>query len=98
MDDTEYRDVIIEVISAPSEASRHNIRARPLAGQGYDEDIRVECPTSIRHKENINELYKIWAKIKDTSQKHQLYTSYRWEPEPITRKDAKAFIKSKKRP
>ena len=94
MNDAEYRYVIIEVIDAPLEASRHRIRAKPLAGQGYDEDIRMECPTSIRHEENIDSLYKVWTKLKDTSQKPQLFTSYHWEPEPITRKAAKAFIKS----
>ncbi len=96
MNNTDYRYVIIEVIYAPSEASRHKIRAKPLADQGYDEDIRMECPTSIRHEENIGSLYKVWAKLKDTSQKPQLFTSYHWEPEPITQKAAKAFIKAKK--
>lgn len=96
MNDSEYRYVIIEVIHAPHEASRHKIRAKPLAGQGYDENIRMECPTSIRDEENVGSLYKVWTKLKDTSNKPQLFTSYHWEPELITTKAAKAFIKAKK--
>lgn len=95
MNDREYRYVVIEVISAPYEASSRKIRARPLSGQGYDENMRMECPTSIRHSENIGTLYKVRAKIKETNQKQQLYTSYHWVPEPISRRAATAFIKAK---
>jgi len=96
MNNSDYRYVIIEVIAAPFEASRHKIRAKPLANQGYDDDMRMECPTSIRKEANIGSLYKVWAKVKDTDLKPQLFTSYHWAPEPISRKEATAFIKARR--
>ena len=90
-----YRYVIVEVIAAPHESSRHKVRARPLFGQGFSADIRIECLTSIRKVENVGQLFKVWAKEKDTAHKAQLYTSYHWVPKLASPEEAAAFIKSK---
>ena len=90
-----YRYIVVEVISAPSENSRHKVRARPLPGQWAGPELRLECPTSMRGPENVGRLFKVWAKIKDTETAQQLYTSYKWTPSPISQKDARKFIKAK---
>lgn len=89
-----YRYVIIEIFRAHGEASRHEIRARPLPGQGLDVDTRVECSTQIRREKHVGKLFKIRAKIKETSMKPQLYSHYSWGGEPITKSEADKFIEN----
>ena len=88
----EYRQIIAEIIYAPHENSRHKIRARPLAGQWAGPQYRIECSLDIRHKRNVGELYKFWAKFKDTYTATQLFTSHHWSPERVTIEQAEAFI------
>lgn len=88
----DYRYIIAEVIDAPHENSRHKIRARPVPGQWASADCRIECPLDIRKPENIGQLYKFWAKFKNTYAATQLYTSYHWRPELVTAEEAAAFI------
>ena len=90
-----YRYVIVEVISAPYENSRRKIRARPLPGQWASTALRMECPTSIRKPHNIGQLYKVRAKLKDTTTAPQLFTSYHWTPDLVTAEEAAQFIKIK---
>jgi len=90
-----YRNIIVEVISAAHENSRHKIRARPLQGQWASIDLRMECPTSIRKPHNIGQLYKVSAKLKETKTAPQLYTPYHWKPELVTREEAAKFIGSR---
>src|SRR5258706_12004497 len=92
---SEYRYIVVEVIDAPHENSRHKIRARPLPGQWASPEYRIECPLDIRKAHNVGLLYKFWAKFKDTYAAPQLYTSYHWNPEPITPGEAKIFIAAK---
>jgi hypothetical protein len=86
-----YRYIVCEVFDAPYENSRHRIRARPLPGQWAGPEYRIECPLSIRNRENIGELYKFWAKFK-APKGIQLFTSYHWQPERVSPKEAQAFI------
>ena len=91
-----YRYVIVEIFRAHGEASCRKIRARPLPGQGFDVDIRVECSTKFRREEHVGKLFKIRAKIKDTDQRMQLFSHHSWGGESITKSEAKAFIAAAK--
>ena len=93
MSSTEYRYIIAEVIDAPDETNRHpRIRAKPLPGQWASPDCRIDCPAELRDASNVGQLYKFLAKFKYTDRASQLYTSYRWEPERVSREAAEAFI------
>jgi len=89
-----YRHIVAEIISSPYENSRHKVRARPLPGQWAGPEFRIECPTDIRHNENIGQIYKFWAKFKDTTTATQLYTYYGWSPKKMTPEQARAFIEA----
>jgi hypothetical protein len=91
-----YRYIIAEVINASHENSRHKIRARPLPGQWASPACRIECPLHIRRADNVGQLYKFWAKFKNTDTAIQLYTSYYWSPEPVNPEEAEAFIAAQK--
>lgn len=76
-----YREIVVEVIYAPHENSRHHVRVRPLPGQRAREDLRAECPLAIRGMENIGRIFRIRAKFKNVSTAPQLYTYYGWKHE-----------------
>jgi hypothetical protein len=71
-----YRYIVCEILEAPTENSRHKIRAKPLAGQCAGPEYRIECPLGIRNHENVGEYYRFIARFKDTYAAPQLYTSY----------------------
>ena len=56
-----YFYVIIETLQAPGEFSHNSIRARPITGQGFPANMRVECSTSMRKKYPVGTKIKIWA-------------------------------------
>ena len=56
-----YSYVIIETLLAPGEFSHNSIRARPITGQGFPANMRVECSTSMRKKYPVGTKIKIWA-------------------------------------
>lgn len=91
----DYRYIVCEIFEAPSENSRHKIRARPLAGQWAGPEYRIECPLNIRNPENVGEYYRFVAKFKDTYAAAQLYTSYHWPPVKISPLEAFAFLSAK---
>lgn len=90
-----YRYVIIETYSSSGECSRHSIRARPLPGQGLPTSLKVECSSSMRERHPIGTKFKVWAKVKDTSDSPHLYTSWQWKYDVLTGSEAEAFIKAK---
>ena len=92
---SEYRYIIAEVIYAPHEKSERSIRARPLPKQWAGPEYRIECPTEIRKMKNVGELYKFYAKFKDTFRAPHLYTSYHWLPTRVTPAQARTFIAKK---
>ena len=91
-----YQYIVAEIIDSPDENSRHKIRAKPLPGQWAGPELRIECPTRIRYKSNIGQLYKFRAKFKATTTATQLYTYYGWPPILMTHEQAQAFIAAKK--
>lgn len=90
-----YRDVIIETFRHSGGNTKHSIRARPLPGQGLDTSMRVECSSSMRESHAIGTLFKVRAKIKNTTQEPHLYTSWQWKYEVVTFVEANIFISQK---
>lgn len=91
---TEYRYIVIELFDGTSECSRNDIRARPLPNQWAFPNIRVECPSSFRTKQNVGKLYKIRAKFKNTNQAQHLYSYRYWTPTLVSKEEAELFIKA----
>jgi len=91
----DYRIVIIETFLHTRGGSKHAIRARPLAGQGFSTSMRVECSSSMRESHPTGTLFKIHAKIKDTEMEPHLYSSWQWGYEVISFQDAEEFIQNK---
>ena len=89
-----YRYVVVETYRAYGE-TRHLIRARPLPRQGLPITMKVECSVPMREKHPIGTKFKIRAKIKNTTEAPQLYTSWQWKYIVLTDSEAESFINAK---
>jgi hypothetical protein len=86
--------IIVETFYAPGEKSRSPIRVRPLAGQGFTTDMRVECSKEMRTAFPVGQLFCIYAKlISRLDSPDFLYSSYRDNWNPVSKDEAQAFIK-----
>lgn len=94
-----YTEIIIETYYAEGESSRHEIRARPIAGQGYPLDMKVECSVKMREKHPPGTKIKLMVsrKQKGDDAPH-LYAHYNANYCVVTDDEAKRFLrKTKKR-
>ena len=90
-----YRDVIIETYSAPGDPSRHQIRARPVEGQGFDTSMHVECSSRMREAYPIGTKLKIRAKITDREGGPSfLYSHYRWQHQVMSDDEAAIYVRT----
>jgi len=86
--------VIVETFVAGNEKSGSPIRVRPIAGQGLETAMRVECSKSMRTAYPVGQKFSIYAKvIQRLDGPDFLYSSYRDEWNPVTDEEAKNFIK-----
>jgi len=86
--------IIVQTFYAPGEKSRSPIRVRPLPGQGFSTDIRVECSREMRTAFPVGQFFCIYVKL--TSRLNSpdfLYSSYRDPWNPVTKPEAEDFIK-----
>ena len=86
--------IIVETFYAPGEKSRSPIRVRPLAGQGFTTDMRVECSKEMRTAFPVGQPFCIYAKlISRLDSPDFLYSSYRDNWNPVSEDEAQVFIK-----
>lgn len=91
--DPEYREVLIQTYPFSGGGSRNWVRARPLAGQGFDTGINVECSTGMRMSHPVGTIFKIRAKITDREGGGMfLYTSHNWKYEILSPDEAKVWL------
>ena len=83
--DTAYIDVIVESYEPSSTSGLHgSVHIRPVAGQGYSPDLRVECSKDLSTKYPVGTKFKIKAKLTDRKGEGEfLYSSYRWRFEVL---------------
>ena len=81
-----YQDVIIETYRHTSGGSKRPIRAHPIAGQGFDERMHVECSSSMRESYPVGTKFRIRATIKNKEGGTDfLYTYHGWGYEVVDR-------------
>lgn len=86
--------IIVQTFYAPGEKSRSPIRVRPLPGQGFRTDMRVECSKEMRTAFPIGQLFCIYVKLTSRLDSPDfLYSSYRDPWNPVTKPEAEDFIK-----
>jgi hypothetical protein len=90
-----YNEIVIETFENPGEPAAERIRARPLAGQGLDTRMRVECSVKMREKYALGTKLKIRAKVCNRlGGTSFLYCHYSWPYEVLSDEEAAKFIKN----
>ena len=85
--------LIVETFLAGNEKSGPPIRVRPLAGQGFSTEMRVECSKTMRTAYPVGQKFSLYAKVTSRLDGPDfLYSSYRDEWNPVTDQEAKKFI------
>jgi hypothetical protein len=91
-----YRFVVIETFRNSGEASTSSLRCRPLPGQGFSNQMRVECSSKMRDKYPVGTCFLIKAQIIDKDGGNPfLYTYYNWPYEVLSKYKAQAWINKK---
>lgn len=56
-------EIIVETFRARCENSASPVRVRPLAGQGFSKELRVECSKSMRAQYPIGTLFRLNVRL-----------------------------------
>lgn len=80
-----YQYVIVESFVPKNTSGLHGaVHIRPVVGQGFDEDMHVECSKELSRDFPVGSKFKIKAKVTDRQGgKPFLYSSYRWAYEKL---------------
>ena len=83
MANKDYQDIVVETfIPKNHEHTDANIRVRPVEGQGYSTDLRVECSRSVRKNHPVGTKLRIQAiESQRAGGKTYLYSHHSW---PVT--------------
>jgi hypothetical protein len=86
--------IIVETFRADGEKSGSPIRVRPVKGQGFSVDMRVECSREMRTAFPVGQLFRIYVKVTSRLDSPDfLYSSYRDPWNPVSKSEAEEFIK-----
>lgn len=90
-----YQNVVIETYKNLSGGSSKSIRARPLAGQGFDISMNVECSSSMRKSHKVGTKFLISAKPTSREGGSEfLYSHFNSPYQVLSDNDAEEYIKN----
>jgi hypothetical protein len=80
-----YEHIIVEVfLPEHAEPTSANRRIRPVKGQKYPQNLRVECDRSFREEYPIGTKFRMQVKLIEGKERSPfLYSHYKWKPELI---------------
>jgi len=80
-----YQMVLVESYFPDSTSGLHGlVHIRPCAGQGFPNDMHVECSKSMANDYPLGTRFRIRAKVTDKQGGRDfLYTSWRWKYEVL---------------
>ena len=59
------REVVVETFRAYGENSRNKIRVRPIASEGFDPEIRVQCALKMRADHPVGTIFRLSLTVRD---------------------------------
>ena len=93
---SDYQEVLIETYRARGEPSGHDIRARPVPGQRFPRDMKVECSSNMRYRHPVGTKFIVQAKLTDREGGTPfLYTSWQWKYRVVSEVGAKKYLKAR---
>lgn len=89
----DYQKVLVQTYRAVGEQSSKTMRARPVAGQGLDTGMKVECSGDMRDGHPEGTVFMITAKVTDRKGGPPfIYTHPRWAFKVLTAAQAADFL------
>ncbi len=86
-------EIIVETFYATGEKTISPVRVRPLPGQGFSINMRVECSKKMRVSYPVGQLFVLNVKvISRLDSPDFLYSSYRDKWRPISPSDSSQFM------
>lgn len=84
--DEPYVNVMVESFEPSASSGKHGkVHIRPLAGQGFDQNLFVECSKSLSKDYPTGTQFRIRAKLTDREGGGEyLYSSWRWPIEVLS--------------
>lgn len=96
---SEYKEVIVETYSASralGDTGRSKIRVRPIAGQGIDTSLKVECSKKMREMYPVGTKFKLFLKIIIPKDNREFFYAHFNAPyEVLTDEEVKDFLNKK---
>jgi hypothetical protein len=91
-DANKYYYILIKTYQQSRESSVNKIRAFPLAGQGLDTTLKVNCSTAMRDSYPVGSVFRVIAKITDREGTPFVYSNHTWEYILIEEKDVVKYL------
>ena len=93
-----YQEIIVKTyINRGGESSHNEVRCTPLPGQGYSEDVKVQCSVQMREKVGANKLILLSPRERHfASGNICLFAPQNANYNVLTEKEANKHIKSQK--
>lgn len=92
-----YYKVAVEATERNEGGSNAKYRVHPLAGQGFNVSMNVECSRSVREEATNGNVIIIWAK--ETNRENGtpfLYSHHRWLHQKVSKAEAEEMIREGK--
>lgn len=81
----EYREIIAIIVMGHDTEGRPKKQVRPIAGQGLDVSLNIECAKRLREMHPIGTKIRLRAKLTDMEGTPYLYSHYNWPVEILPR-------------
>ncbi|MFM0239883.1 MULTISPECIES: hypothetical protein [Paraburkholderia] len=85
-------EIIVETYKPYGEPSSAGLRVRPLPGQGFDTNLKVECSRSMRQQYPAGSLFRLVVKMIEREGTKFLYAYHAAPFEHVSREEAEQFI------
>ncbi|MDO4449805.1 MAG: hypothetical protein Q4B79_02475 [Moraxella sp.] len=96
---SEYKEVIVETYAASralGDTGRSKVRVRPIAGQGIDTNLKVECSKKMREMYPVGTKFKLSLKtITPADNREFLYAHFNAPYEVLTDEEVTNFLNKK---
>lgn len=73
-----YCHLLVESFIGPDSQGQKRPQIRPLKGQVFDNNLKVECSTDLLNKHPIGTKFRIRAKLTDMQGTPFVYSYYGW--------------------
>ncbi len=87
-------EIIVETFRARGENSASPVRVRPLAGQGFSTELRVECSKSMRAQYPVGTLFRLDVRLIHRLATPLLYAHHAAPFERVGSDEAYRFIET----